>query len=129
MNQYQIPQFIDRESRIIGNLTVRQFAILILIGLGVGVMYAMIPNTTIFLFLSSIFVSIGLSLAFISFNGRPLYSTILPMVGFFIAPQKYIWRRKKIRNGKIKYITKKPILDLDMAKAEKFAELLDKKQA
>ncbi len=89
--QFQVPQFIEAEDKIVGPLSLKQFAYL---GATVGVsLFAyFILNTWLWFILSLILVGGGTALAFIKINGRPLPRVALAAVHFYWQPQKYVWQ-------------------------------------
>ena len=130
MEQYKVPQFIDRESKILGPITIRQLVMMILMGLMEVIMYFLIANVAIFAIASTLFISTGLALLFVPFNGRPLSATAASMVGYFAKPRAYKWRQVKKQGKKTVYVKEKPqvILVLKPNNIHQFSEFLDKKQ-
>src|SRR3989344_4386995 len=92
--QYQVPQFIETEDRIIGPLTVRQFILLVVAGLVGFVLYFFLAT---FLWIIAMLLLLGIAsaFAFIKVNGRPLTSVIGSMFGYFWNPRLYVWKRKE----------------------------------
>ena len=130
MSQYKVPQFIDRESKIIGPITIRQLALMCGLGFVEVLLYFLISNKLVFAFISVVFVGIGLSLIFVPFNGRPLSATVWSMIGFLALPRTYQWKQVKKQGKKTVYIKEKPqvILVLKPDNIHQFSEFLDKKQ-
>lgn len=130
MEQYKVPQFIDREARIIGPITVRQLVILCGMGVVEVVLYFFIPNRFIFAMVSIVFIGIGISIVFVPFNGRPLSATVWSMVGFLVKPRVYKWRQVKKQGKKTTVVKEKPqvILVLKPDNIHQFSEFLNKKQ-
>lgn len=91
--QFQVPQFIETESKIVGPLTLRQF-IFIAIGAGMGVFALYFFN----LFFAVIFIGIvgsaTMALAFVKINGRPLMSILKSAFGYYWTPRLYIWQKE-----------------------------------
>ena len=91
--QYAVPQFTEIEDKLIGPLTLKQFLIFLAAG-GVILMFYSLLGFSLFFFVFSFpFAVIGLSLAFGTFNGRPLFGLALPIVSFFSKPQVRIFKR------------------------------------
>lgn len=130
MSQYKVPQFIDRESKIIGPITIRQLVLMCIMGFVEIMLYFLISNKLIFGFISVLFVGVGLSLIFVPFNGRPLSATVWSMLGFFILSRTYKWRQVRKQGKKMVYVKEKPqvILVLKPDNIHQFSEFLDKKQ-
>ncbi len=90
---FQIPQFIDIESKIVGPLSLRQF--LYFAGAG-GISFALFFILQIWLwFLITVFLAaITIILAFIKYNGQPLPKIIWMALGFLWKPRLYLWQRE-----------------------------------
>jgi len=92
--QYQVPQFIDIEDKIIGPLTLKQFGWLA--GGGVLVMAAFFLLKLGFAILVStpvVFMSVAFT--FVKVQGMPLSRYLGSMAGFAFKPQEYRWGRKR----------------------------------
>jgi hypothetical protein len=90
--EFSIPQFIEREPKIIGPLTLKQF---IYIGSAGGlalILYFTIPFFY-FILASIVLVLSALALAFLNINGIPLPTVIKNFLFFSIAPRIYIWKK------------------------------------
>lgn len=92
MQQFIVPQFIDVEDKIIGPITTRQFIIILVGFLIIGIFYK--------LFDFSLFVTFGLFVlaitgifAFLKINGRPFHYFILNLFQTFKRPRLRIWCR------------------------------------
>lgn len=92
MQQFQVPQFITIEDRIIGPLTLRQF--LYLLG-AVGV--AVIGWTFLYVVLFVIFalplIGLFVAMAFFKVNERPLPTIIFAALNYYLRPRLYLWHR------------------------------------
>jgi len=93
MAVFQIPQFIDMEDKIVGPLTLKQFgfiatAFLLILG------FFYILEIWLWLFFATVLGSLGLSLAFLKVNGRPLFSYLLSMFSFYWNPRRYFWQHQ-----------------------------------
>lgn len=84
--QFQIPQFIETEDKIIGPLTLKQFAYLAIAGF-ICFMLFFILKTFIWVMLSVLLMGAAVALAFVHYNGQTM-----PVVLFSIF--KYVWRPK-----------------------------------
>ncbi|MEK9154472.1 MAG: PrgI family protein [Patescibacteria group bacterium] len=91
--QFQIPQFIDVESKIVGPLTLRQFLYLAAAG-GASFMLFFILATWLWFIITAVLVVIGAALAFVKYNGQPLIKIILYAFGFLWKPRLYLWQRE-----------------------------------
>ena len=90
MAQYQVPQFIELEDRIIGPLTLKQFLYLAFAGALLFVFW--------FLFVFYIWIIIALPIAalaatfaFLKINDRPFVYFFLAFVKYFTKPKLYIF--------------------------------------
>lgn len=90
--QYQIPQFIEVEDKIIGPLTIRQF---IWLGAGGGISFILfqIIKPSFFAPLVVLIMSFSVVFAFVKINGRPFVSFLGALMNFTTRPTFYIWRR------------------------------------
>jgi len=95
--QFTIPQFIERETRIVGPLTMRQFVIIGIAGAFCFFLYFNIAKIhfLLFLLLSAIAMGLALALAFFQINGKSLPAVIANFIKFNLAPKIYLWRRRE----------------------------------
>lgn len=89
--QFQVPQFIDTEDKVIGPLSLRQFSFFMVAGVFVAILYFTV-TTIVWLFLSFILMTAALLLAFIKVEGLPLYRVLLAMARYMWRPQNYVWQ-------------------------------------
>jgi hypothetical protein len=106
--QFQVPQFIETEDKIVGPFTLKQFAFV-----GVGVLLSMMLYFTVETWLwvigSIIIFAIALGLAFVKIEGRPFINVILSAVGFYWKPQTYVWQPEHPTVNLPKKVEMKPI--------------------
>src|SRR3990167_10812319 len=93
MEQVTVPQFIDNEDKIMGPITVRQFAIVFVDGLLIFAAYKIFPLT--------FFIPIGLGLAllggiigFLKINGQAFHFFILNLVSAMMHSSLMVWRKE-----------------------------------
>lgn len=97
--QFQVPQFIDVEDKIIGPFTMRQFLYLAG-GIGLGYMtQRFIPYVG--LILGAGFVAFGAALAFYRPNKKPFADMIESAFNFFKNSRLYIWRHRDKKTEEI----------------------------
>ncbi len=91
MQQFQVPQFINIEDRIIGPLTLKQFFYLLGSGGAAIVAFVLLPL--------SLFIIIGVPialffalLAFAKIGGQPLPVIVGNAVTYFTKPRMYLWK-------------------------------------
>jgi len=89
--QFQVPQFIETEDKIVGPLSLRQF---IIVGAGIGLcgLLYFILQTTLWVILAIIIMAGAISIAFVKVEGRPLPKVILSAFNFYWNPQTYVWQ-------------------------------------
>jgi len=91
--QYQVPQFIDRETRLLGPLTVRQTLLFGGIAAILFVLYFLLAPFILML-ISVLLLSMGTVVAFVRINGRPLSTFLFSFLGYFISPKLYLWKKR-----------------------------------
>ncbi|MCK4454337.1 PrgI family protein [Candidatus Parcubacteria bacterium] len=93
--QFTVPKFIEREAKIIGPLTFKQFLI---IGIAGGIsllLYFVLPRAQLIIVV--IFLIGGaLVLIFVKIQGRSILVLLKDSFMFFSSPKLYIWERKKL---------------------------------
>ncbi|MBN2197755.1 PrgI family protein [Candidatus Wolfebacteria bacterium] len=90
--QFQVPQFIEVENKIIGPLTMKQFIYLAAAGAFSFIFY-FILEVWLWFILTAIIGGVAVSLAFIKYNGQPLPKIIMAAFGFFWKPKFFLWQR------------------------------------
>lgn len=90
MTQYQVPQFIDMESRIIGPLTLKQFLYLAFAGAILFVLwFLLIP--AVWIFVAIPVIGAAATFAFLKINDRPFVYFFLSLLKYFSKPKLYIF--------------------------------------
>lgn len=89
--QFQVPQFIETEDKIIGPLTLRQFLYLAGAG-GISLMFFFSVTTTFWFMITLVVGGIAAAIAFIKVNGRKLEQVIVSAAQFYWGPQTYVWQ-------------------------------------
>lgn len=91
--QYQVPQFIETEDKIIGPLTLKQFLYFAAAG---GISFALFFFLKMFLWvIVTFFLGIfAAALAFIKIGGRPLPKVLVSAFLFYWKPRLFIWKRE-----------------------------------
>lgn len=91
--QFQIPQFIEVEDKIVGPLTLKQF--LYLAGAAaVSFILFFLLQFWLWLIITVIVGSIGVAFAFIKYNSQPLPKIFLQFFLYFWRPRLYLWQRE-----------------------------------
>jgi len=89
--QFQVPQFIETEDKIVGPLTLRQFGYVGVAGLIVFGLY-FILNPLLWLLVSGILAAISVGFAFGKVNGRPVISFVAAFIDSIWKPKVYVFR-------------------------------------
>lgn len=94
--QFTVPQFIEREAKIVGPLTFRQFAYVGgAAGLGL-ILYLSDISRSLFFLITAIAGLLGIALAFVKINGKSLPIVLLNLLNYSFGPKIYFWGRKEI---------------------------------
>ena len=123
--QFQVPQFIEHEARLIGPFTIKQTALFGGVGAILFVLWFILEKWLFFV-LGIPLSLFALLLGFMKVNDRPLLGFFTSFLSFFISPQLFIWQkhqeveqknsRKKhgaeIFEGAATEVTKKEITEL-----------------
>lgn len=101
MQQFQVPQFITIEDKILGPLTLKQTLFL---GAGVGVIILAWFLFAPYLFFPIAFVTAGISasLAFLKIDDQPLYTIVKNATAYVFRPRLYTWAQQKSKKEKTK---------------------------
>lgn len=92
MRQYQVPQFITVEDKVIGPFSIKQF--LYLAGGGTIIFLARTSFTGYFFYLIVVLVgSLAASLAFLKVNEQPFPSFLKNAISYALHPRVYIWKK------------------------------------
>ena len=90
MAQYQVPQFIELEDRIIGPLTLKQFLYLAFAGALLFVFWFLF-NFYIWIILTIPIAALAAAFAFLKINDRPFIYFFLAFIKYFTKPKLYIF--------------------------------------
>lgn len=96
MEQYSVPQFIERESKIAIFLNWRQFIYLIVGGVVCFILYYVIPSTALFMLIAIIVVSVTAAMAFLKVGSTPLPALLWSSLGFLTGVKSYTWKKKEV---------------------------------
>ena len=89
--QYQVPQFIETEDKVVGPFSIRQFVYVGIAGMISAVFYFLL-QTWLFFIVAVILIGGALALSFVKINGRPLMKVGLSAFNFYWKPQTYVWK-------------------------------------
>mgnify|MGYP003736418123 CR=1 FL=1 len=111
MADYQVPQFIEDESRLIGPFTLTQIGILV-IGCGSAFIFYKLFKSFIGIPLAVIILFLTGMLTFSQMNNMPLYKMIVPILKHFILPKSYQWSQPRFVKN-LSQINTQKVLDSD----------------
>lgn len=134
--QYNVPQFVEVEDKIIGPLGLKQFLLLLFGGLICALYWSIFGAGLIFFVLAIPTMGFFAFLAFGKFNGRPFLANIPGMIGFFLIPKVRVFQRtgeKPLLLAKKKavplQIGNRPAPEEVQSRLQRLAYLLDQKSA
>ena len=97
--QFQVPQFIDIEDKIIGPLTLKQF--LYLAGAaGFSFILFFAVEQWLWIALTAILGILATTFAFIKYNGQPMPKVLLSAAKYLWLPKFYLWRHQAVNVAK-----------------------------
>ena len=96
--QFDVPQFIESESRIAGFLTFRQVLYLAAAGIVIMVSYFALAKTApiLFVFITVTMIFFGLSFAFLRVGGFSLNVFLKNFITFLISSKIYLWHKPEV---------------------------------
>lgn len=92
MLRFQVPQFIEREARVVGPFTFKQFVYLGVPTAAAFFLYFVAPFF-VFLFSTVVFLSFGFLFAFVNVGGRSFPTILVNFLRFSAGPKTYIWKK------------------------------------
>ncbi len=101
--QFKVPQFIDMEDKVFGNLSFKQFVFL---AGGGGLSYIVIKVLPVYfaIVLVPALVALSLALTFIKINGKPFSHALESYIRYHSKSKLYLWKKQE---GVIKKAEKK----------------------
>lgn len=90
--QFQVPQYIDIEDKVIGPFTIKQFLYIIA---AAGILFVLFKLVKFFIFIILAVPIAGLTcaLAFIKIHNQPFINVIKSFFGFLRKPDFYVWKK------------------------------------
>lgn len=132
--EFTVPKFIEREAKIMGPLTLKQFIYLAIPGAICFFFYFSIGKKNFFLFVlaSMILFGIGLALGFVRIKGVTLPVFFKNLFFFLISSKIFIWKKKilpprfrKVEKFK-KEVEEEPLLKVaERSNIQKLSTLLE----
>jgi hypothetical protein len=122
--QFQVPQFIEREAKIVGPLTFKQFLYLGAAGAVLFFLYFYLATRSLFAFVLTTItlVSLALAFAFLKIGGQPLPTVLLNFFNFSFSSKIYLWKKKVIPPKIITKEKKPPAEEVSQEATLKIAE-------
>ena len=97
--RFQVPQFIEVESKIFGPLTLKQF---IYLAGGAGMIFLIYISLPFFfaILLGAPIAAFSIALAFLKINNQPFVKIIESALRYFSKPRVYIWKKTEKKTGR-----------------------------
>jgi hypothetical protein len=93
---FQVPQFIEVEDRVVGPLTIKQF-IYIAGAAGISAIFVLLLGWLVGSVLSVPFLVLGFALAFVKINEKPFESVLEAGFGYFTKSRLYLWKKEGVK--------------------------------
>jgi len=90
--EYNVPQFIEEESRVVGPLTLRQFFIALGLLIPISLLF-MTLKLWIAIILAFIIVAAAIFVMFGKIEGRPVSDIVFSAIRFFWLPRLFLWKK------------------------------------
>lgn len=91
--QFRVPQFIDMEDKIVGPLTLKQFAYILGAAGFSFLLWTFIPIKILAVILIIPVASLFLALAFLKINQRPFIEVLESAFNYYSSSKIYTWRQ------------------------------------
>jgi len=116
--QFKVPQFIDMEDKIVGPLTLKQFAYILGAGGFSFLLWTFIPIKIIAVIVIIPVAGLFLALAFLKVNERPFIDTLESAFGYYTSSKIYTWRQPTVdQNNTTQNIVSETTKEIAVAKA------------
>lgn len=93
--QFQVPQFIEVEDKVVGPLTIKQFVYLAG-GAGLsGTLYILVKPFFLAVILMAPIIALSVALAFLKINNKPFIATVEAAFFFSLNKKLYIWKKRE----------------------------------
>lgn len=89
--QFQVPQFIETEDRILGQITMKQFIYMCGFG-GAAALLFFVLTPIIWVIVATPLIAGGFAVAFVKVNGRPFVQIARAAFRYYWEPQTYVWQ-------------------------------------
>lgn len=98
--QFQVPQFIETEDKIVGPLSWRQFAYIACAG-AISVILFLILNPILWFIITLFVAGVGIVLAFVPVNGRPMIVFLRALFDNIWRPKVYVFQPRSSRETEL----------------------------
>lgn len=95
--KFQVPQFIETETKIIGPLTLKQF-LFVAGGVSMTALAYIMLSGILFAVVALLIISFFGSLAFLKIDGQPFLNYLAYMLAYMLGSKRYIYRIKQDTN-------------------------------
>jgi len=94
MPQYQVPQFIETEAKIVGPLTLKQFIYVGVAGLLIFMLFFVL-RVFFWFIVSAIIAVVALAFSFGKYNGQTLPVVLKNAFLYMWQPKLYLWKKEE----------------------------------
>ena len=103
--QFKVPQFIDIEDKVVGNLSFKQFAYL---AGGAGLVYISIKLLPGFiaLVIAPAVAALALALTFLKINEKPFAHALEAFIRYYSKSRLYLWKKQEVKTRRKEEQTK-----------------------
>jgi len=98
--EYQVPQFIEVEDKIVGPFTLKQF-IYIAGGGGLCIIFFVYLPIVLALLFSALVIGFAAALAFYKVNGKPFIQVLEAGFNYYTRAKLFLWKRKEAQPGEV----------------------------
>ena len=91
--RFQLPQFIETETKLVGPFTLKQFIWIAAGGAIIYISYLLLGLSIWFFIIAILGGGICISLAFAKIDDTPLLSYIIYAINFTISPRRYLFKK------------------------------------
>lgn len=99
--QFRVPQFIDMEDKVVGPLTLKQFAYILGAGGFSFLIWTFIPIKIIAILLMVAVSGLFLALAFVKINNRPFADMLESAFAYYTGSKIYTWKQPVAEKAEI----------------------------
>ena len=96
--RFQVPQFIETESKVVGPFTLKQFLFIASGAILVFLLRYVLTSFSLWILLSLVVLGLAAALAFAQVGGIPLPNYLVMALSFTVGPKKYLFDRTSHSN-------------------------------